>query len=604
MAKMFLRAFPVFSAIALLLLVVDESRSLTGWTLGLFSLLTGLGFYASVRDIAGQKQLDEELRLERNIFTAGPVIAFKWKATQGWPVEYVSPAIEQLGYRGADFSSGLIAYADIVYSEDLDRVAMEVASHSESGADSFEQDYRIVRADGEIRWLHDLTHVIRNDEGEITHYHGYVLDITDRKKTESALRESEQRYRQLFDGSKAVKLIVDPSDGAIIDANATASVFYGYSLEGLRTLNVSDINTLPSADLAVEMQAVNDGRKNHFMFRHQLSSGEIRHVEVYSHPVIIAGCVLLSSIIHDVTDRVRAERALVESERRLNAILDTTTALIFLKDRAGKYILVNRQYELFMGRSQSEIFGRTDEELFAKQGAQSCQLSDQQVLETGRSIQVEEIVTGADGGEHTFLTSKTPLFNASGDIYAVCGIAADISDRKLAEEKVWYQANFDYLTGLPNRALFLDRLAQSLRAAKRDKVRGALMFIDLDKFKWVNDSLGHHAGDLLLVETANRLSACVRESDTVARLGGDEFTVMLPNIQSVSDVEAALEKIQGCLNRRFELCGREISISGSIGISLYPDDGEDVETMLKNADRAMYQVKEDGRNGHCFFTPE
>lgn len=170
------------------------------------------------------------------------------------------------------------------------------------------------------------------------------------------------------------------------------------------------------------------------------------------------------------------------------------------------------------------------------------------------------------------------------------------------EEKLRLQANYDSLTKLPNRTLFMDRLSHALSRGRRDRSQVAVLFLDLDRFKKVNDTLGHNAGDKLLQQAARRLTACVRETDTVARLGGDEFTVILPDLHNAHNTELVARKMLQCLAEPFIIDGAEMLVTGSLGITVFPDDGEDAETLLKNADTAMYKGKEDGRNTFRFFT--
>jgi diguanylate cyclase (GGDEF)-like protein/PAS domain S-box-containing protein len=181
------------------------------------------------------------------------------------------------------------------------------------------------------------------------------------------------------------------------------------------------------------------------------------------------------------------------------------------------------------------------------------------------------------------------------------GTHADITGRKNMEERMRHMAHYDPLTELPNRALIADRLQQAVIKARRDKTYMAVMFIDLDRFKPVNDNLGHDIGDLLLKQVAHRMLSGVRASDTVARIGGDEFVVLLPSIEQEADATIVAEKILHALKQPFDVAGHEISISGSIGIAAYPEHGDDEKLLLINADIAMYHAKKDGRNGYRFY---
>ena len=180
----------------------------------------------------------------------------------------------------------------------------------------------------------------------------------------------------------------------------------------------------------------------------------------------------------------------------------------------------------------------------------------------------------------------------------------DITDHKVAEERIQYLAYYDALTGLPNRTLLQDRLTQALASARRQKDKVALLFLDLDRFKNINDSLGHSVGDLLLQKVAERLKRWAREQDTVARLGGDEFLIVLTEIKDVPDAAVAAERLMDAMTAEFIIQGHPLSISCSLGISIFPEHGADGETLIKNADAAMYSAKENGRNDFRFFTED
>jgi diguanylate cyclase (GGDEF)-like protein/PAS domain S-box-containing protein len=202
---------------------------------------------------------------------------------------------------------------------------------------------------------------------------------------------------------------------------------------------------------------------------------------------------------------------------------------------------------------------------------------------------------------HTFWVEVNLRYALIGNQHRVLSVVRDITDQKNAEEQIRHLAHFYPLTDLPNRALFSDRLQQALATAKRDKSHMALLFIDLDKFKPINDTQGHHVGDLLLKEAALRMQQCVRESDTVARIGGDEFGVLLPIIEEEQDAMLVAEKIRYALNQPFILVGQSLNISSSTGIAVYPDHGNDEKQLLINADTAMYLAKEGGRNNVMLF---
>ncbi|CAG0995013.1 partial putative signaling protein, partial [Methylophilaceae bacterium] len=202
-----------------------------------------------------------------------------------------------------------------------------------------------------------------------------------------------------------------------------------------------------------------------------------------------------------------------------------------------------------------------------------------------------------------YLSVKLPLRHEDGSIYALCGISTDITERKDIEEHMRHMAQYDGLTHLPNRALFSDRLQQALAAAKRERNHLALMFLDLDKFKPINDTYGHAVGDLLLKEAAQRIQDCLRASDTAARIGGDEFVVLLPIIEAEQDAGMVGEKIRNALIQPFELAGHTLHISSSIGVAVYPQHGADEKLLVKSADIAMYHAKKNGRDNVKLYQP-
>jgi diguanylate cyclase (GGDEF)-like protein len=196
----------------------------------------------------------------------------------------------------------------------------------------------------------------------------------------------------------------------------------------------------------------------------------------------------------------------------------------------------------------------------------------------------------------------SPIRDTNGNIVGLLPTAVDITDRKLIEVEISKQANFDELTGLPNRRLFNDRLEQAIKKSKRDKSLTALLLVDLDRFKEINDASGHGVGDILLVEAASRILLCVRDYDTVARLGGDEFTVILSSLDDYSDISRIAQSIIDSISRPYLIQGREMFVSASIGIALNPDDADNAADLIKSADQAMYQAKNDGRSRYHFFT--
>jgi diguanylate cyclase (GGDEF)-like protein len=220
----------------------------------------------------------------------------------------------------------------------------------------------------------------------------------------------------------------------------------------------------------------------------------------------------------------------------------------------------------------------------------------------GHDMHVDYRVVWPDGSVHWLANRAQVHRGADGRALRMVGVAMDISDRKLAEQRIAHMAHHDALTGLPNRVLLRDRIGQAIAHAHRNGTQLAVLFIDLDRFKTINDSLGHQLGDRLLQSVASRILVCVREGDTVSRVGGDEFVIVIPSIESAADASSVASKILEVLGASFHLHGNDLHVAASIGISLYPGDGADAETLMRNADTAMYHAKDSGRANFQFFT--
>jgi diguanylate cyclase (GGDEF)-like protein/PAS domain S-box-containing protein len=315
----------------------------------------------------------------------------------------------------------------------------------------------------------------------------------------------------------------------------------------------------------------------------------------------------------------RIATQLENSEKLYRYLVDSSPDIIYTLNHEGKFTFVNdRAYQL-LGFTREELIGQHYSILVHDEDFERARYAfNERRVDERASRNVELRLKCHRGhsntsGERTFNTTlMTISLNAIGmhlpdqdvkrlEFFGTYGVARDITDRKRAEEVISYQAYHDILTDLPNRMLFKDRLGLAVIQAKRKVTELAVMFIDLDRFKLVNDTLGHVKGDELLQQTALRLKECLRKGDTLARQGGDEFTIVLPELRDRDDAKAIAEKFLEVLQAPFDLDGHEVHISASIGIAIYPSDGESIDELLRHADIAMYQVKALGKNGHSFY---
>ncbi|GAB4216386.1 MAG: hypothetical protein Fur007_16290 [Rhodoferax sp.] len=328
--------------------------------------------------------------------------------------------------------------------------------------------------------------------------------------------------------------------------------------------------------------------------------------------LLVVGAVALLALGMSAWLRQQVRRqtaSLRASENRLNTILDSVDALIYIKDTDLRYQYVNQPMGALLGQRPEALLGRRDDDWFAPETVETLRASDQQVLEHGRRLQSQDSwrIRGQDA-VRTFLSVKLPLRDTQGKIIALCGIATDITERFAAEEAIHQLAFFDALTGLPNRRLLQDRVKQQLAGLARHGGTAALMFIDVDNFKDINDTLGHDQGDVLLQQMAQRMLACLRAQDTLARQGGDEFVMMLVDLDAQPALAAhqaqnIASKLLEQLHQPFDLGGQKTLTSVSIGVTLMDASTDDVQTPFKQADLAMYQAKSAGRNAVRFFNP-
>ncbi len=326
------------------------------------------------------------------------------------------------------------------------------------------------------------------------------------------------------------------------------------------------------------------------IYHHERCTPTATDIELIEHSTYLAG--------------VTIERSLASEALKLASLVyQNSSEAMTVTDAENHIIAINPAFTRLTGYVLDEVLGKDPRMLSSeRQDDVFYQAMWQSINATGQ-WQGEIWNKRKDGQEYAEWLTINSIYGDDGKVHRRVALFSDITDRKRTEALIWNQANYDTLTQLPNRRLFHDRLDQEVRKSHRDQKLLGLLFIDLDRFKEVNDTLGHHMGDELLIQAAQRIKQCVRESDSVARLGGDEFTVILPSLTDVSDIGQVAQNIIDALCRPFHLGDDHAYISASIGITVYPDDAESVENLLKNADQAMYAAKHAGRNRYSYFTP-
>ena len=345
-------------------------------------------------------------------------------------------------------------------------------------------------------------------------------------------------------------------------------------------------------------RALDDGEPYDITHRIVLPGGEVRYVRENAEVMRGADGAALRMIgtVMDVTERERTVRALHESEETLRKVIEGLPVVLWMIDGDGRFLLSEGKGLQAMGLRPGQVVGLSLFEFYAH--------VPEIVEDTRRVLAGQAFACTRQLGDVAFELRYSPLRDEAGVVKGAIGVAIDVTERKQSEDRLAYLANYDPLTGLPNRFLFRDRLTHAMHAADRQHNRVALLFVDLDNFKNINDSLGHAAGDELLEQVAGRLGAVVRSTDTVSRLGGDEFTVILENIAHDEEAVRVAAHVLEQSVRPYVLGAREVYVTSSVGIAMYPQDGDSVDLLLMNSDAAMYRAKENGRNAFEFFTKE
>lgn len=669
-------------------------------------------------EISRRIALEQELRSSEYHYRSlvESLSAVAWEAdANDFTYSYVSPHAEDLlGYSLGDWLRPGF-WSSIVHPEDALWAKAYCDSETAAGRDH-SLDYRVIRADGHTLWVRDIVSMIQ--QGQRSVMRGLMIDISETKRTEHALRLSEQKFASVFQQCPDILLIARHSDGCLLEVNeafeeqiglgpnqvigrtATELGLWGVSgsgpsvlerlhLGGIRNLEMSfrrsngelftgltsaetfDLDGTPALVVAVRdisqlketqqrlqiseekfakafhaspdglllsrqsdglLLEVNEGfcrltgynldprldqtsldlgiwvdlneRKlllsklkkdgfvRDFSCHIRRSDGQIRLCELSARPLPIAGADCMLTIARDIT-----ERHLMQEKLQLAAtVFENTAEGVLITDTDQRITAVNRAFSEITGYSEIEALGQTPRLLASGQHDSAFYVAMWHQLTAEGHWQGEIFNKRKNSELYPSWLTISAVRNSEREITHFVAVFADISSLKHAQAKLDYQAHHDPLTGLPNRALFENRLHAALQCSQVSNRQGAVLFLDLDRFKHINDSLGHPVGDLLLKGIAQRLKEQVRDVDTVARLGGDEFIILLPGLHKPSDASAIANKLLACFSAPFQAGEHEFFTSASIGISLYPQDGSDVASLIRNADAAMYRSKAKGRN--------
>jgi len=498
-------------------------------------------------------------------------------------------------------------FREVTHAEDVQQQENLRDALTESKRDTFSVERRMIRRDGEVVWVHLTVSLVHSSQGT-----GQIMemieDITTRKNTERELRESEGRMRTILAAMREGVIMRDAA-GHVIIANSAAHRFYGLDVDEVFPPQqepdgfafVREDGSRCPADELPGARTRNFGRPTAAVVGIDRRDGSRLWMLVKAEPLTrdeVVGAYPVVLTLNDVTAQRRAE----EDLRLAATVFDNSVEAIMITDAQRRILSVNKAFSDLTGYTAGFVVGQTPALLSSmQQGEVEYDTIWREAADQG-TWQGEVWQRRRDGSEFQEWLSIGAVRNRGNAISHFVAVFSDITERKNSEARIAYLAHHDPLTGLPNRALFQDRLQQAMGRAERNADLLALLYLDLDRFKTINDSLGHIAGDRLLQAVAERLQSCVRETDTICRQGGDEFIIVLTDIGDTEIPARIAEKILRHLSEPFDLDGHALGTSFSIGIAVYPNDGDTPEALMKNADTAMYHAKESGRNTYRFFT--
>ncbi|MFZ5877365.1 MAG: EAL domain-containing protein [Nitrospirota bacterium] len=592
-------------------------------------------------DVTDRKRAETALReSQRSLGTLIdnlPGAVYRCANDHDWTVQYMSPGVTDItGFPPEDFLDGRVTYGSLIHPDDQEQVWTSV-QEAISSKHPFVLRYRIRTSSGEERWVWEQGRGVYSDQGQLLSLEGFIADTTERKWAEEAFgliaRDSSslvgnQFFRSLTKNLAAAlrvrwAFVAKPSvsDGsrcrviAFWTGTGWAEPFE-YPIQGTPCEHVlaGDFQYFPSNvqsrfpdDVWLHDQNVD----SYMAVPLSDSTGHLLGHMGVMHDGPMDASLPLESILRIFAaragaelERQIAEEALRESEERYRNLVENAHDMIQSVDPDGRLLIVNRAWLDATGYREHEISSLTLFQLLHPESIEHCRsLFDR--LRAGESpVLIEAVFVAKDGRAIPVEGGATGQY-VDGRLIAIQAILRNVTERKEWEARLAQVTRHDHLTNLPNRAVFMDRLDQALvRVRTRRSGRPlAVLILDLDRFKLVNETLGHAAGDRMLLAVAERLSGALRDGDTVARIGGDEFAILLPEIAKVSDTALVVDKIFSALKAPFVVDSHELFVSASIGISVAPDDGEESGTVLKHADAAMYRAKDQGRNTYQLYSP-
>jgi diguanylate cyclase (GGDEF)-like protein/PAS domain S-box-containing protein len=572
---------------------VSPVRDQAGKVIG----LAAIGSDVTDRVQAERRLRESDERLRAVIDSSTEAV---WRTDAAGEVSGPVPAWQRYTGQRVEDALGL-GWLGAVHPDERDDVTARWQASVRSGA-VFESEQRVRRADGQWRHVSARGTPVRNSDGSIREWFGTLTDVTERRSAEAA----RSLLAAVVESSQDA-IISHDFDGRILSWNRGARDVFGYRQD-----------EIIGCDYRVLLADIDPAR--HDALRERILRGErippfevnARHRDGQEIPVSLSLAGLrtqqgeivgVTAVARDISEQRQAQRALRESERQLESILNNAAEGMIVLSARGGIERMNLFAQRMFGCDAEDAQHLNLRQLLIELRHDEAPPGEESTLHwVRRLVGGRRELTGRrlDGSLFPLELSLSEIALSPGPP-KFTAVVRDITERKNWESRIYSLAYSDPLTGLPNRLLLRDRLEHAIAAAQRNRTLVGVLFFDLDYFKAVNDAYGHHIGDYLLREIAERAKACVREIDTVSRLGGDEFVLVLPELREAGDAGAVARKILAALAQPYAIDGRELRITPTVGISIFPHHGTDADSLLRNADSAMYHAKESGKNSFRFF---
>ncbi len=573
------------------------------------------GYIALQRDVTEQVRVREAMQLNEHrarMMMEGANLGTWELDMQRGAVTLNEAFCKMLGYEPHELALGPEGLRELCHPDDS-AVADEAVGEVIAGRSHlFRGTHRLRAKDGSWHWVLGAGGVLeRAPDGTPLRLFGVQIDVTEQRRTDDERRRAAESLAVIAANVPGMifqwRLNTD-GQPQFLYASPGARDLYGVSTEELMSneRSMSDFlvnpeeNTLDRAAMLHSAATLTPWHAEHRLIT---SEGELRWLEANAMPQRNAdGSTTWTGYVYDVTRRKLAEEELRVSEEKLRSLYDLSPLGIALSDSDGRFLQTNYAMEVITGYSRQELAGMNWWDWAADHGNEDQRQRVQSLMQSGRFGPLEKELTRQDG-------SKVPvqvtgiMVTASDGTRLMWSMIEDIAARKRAEQRISFLAYHDPLTGLDNRLGLRTRLAEALTAAGAGRSRVAVMMIDIDRFKTINDTLGHDAGDRVIVELSRKIRAAVREADIVARIGGDEFVVALTQLRSETPVESVARKVFDQLRGRFEVDGSTVHVTVTAGVSVFPGDGTDGQTLMKKADIALYAAKARGRDGCEIYQP-